>query len=452
MIHNLAKYVFSFLVVVAAGGALAQAMPKGSAQAEVIRFQLAVYYTQAPASEPLAALRSLAAGNWKQLTLVTGPLPKTPGGMMANAILEQDVQKHYLPPSPAALKHFARGLSDAQMTALQASRQALIMNFSHPKVHAMDGLRNAYGLAEQVARKTGGLLWDEESREVFTPDKWHERRLAKWTGKVPEVSAHTAIHSYRHGELLRAISLGMAKFGLPDIVVDQFASSSSGAMATLINVVGQSLAEGAPIGADGQFDIDLARIAHKEMREDVLGDLKPNAQKIGKLILVKAEPDAGDPPNRIAAISFARYPGPDVHARQSALLASLFGSSDGIKYISHSDELEKASELARKKLAAMEAQFARGLPPGEYIQVKSPFETTSGGNEWMWVEIKKWKGNDIEGLLKNEPYEVPSLRSGQSVRVKLDEVFDYTRSFPDGRQEGNTTGPIIQRMQGRTRK
>lgn len=342
-------------------------------------------------------------------------------------------------------------MSTAQKTALQGSQEALILNFTHPKVHAMDGLRNAYGLAEQVARKTGGLVWDEESRQVFTPDSWHERRLAKWTGNVPEVSASTAIHSYQHDELVRAISLGMAKFGLPDIVVDQFTWSNSKSMATLINVLGQSLAGGAVVGAGGQIDIDLSRIAHKEMRADVLKGLEPNALKIGKLTLVKAQPDEGDPPNRIAAISFARYPGPDVHTCQSALLKAMFGSADSIKYISHSDQLEKASELARKKLSAMEAQFARGLPVGEYIQVKSPFETTKGGNEWMWVEINKWKGNDIEGVLKNEPYEVPSLRSGQSVQVKRDEVFDDVRIFPDGHQEGNTTGTIIEKMQGATR-
>ena len=438
-------------VVAAAGATAARPFPSGNAQAEVIRFQLAVYYPARPATEPMTALRALVARDWKKLSLVTGELPLAPAGMVVNARLENEVQKKYTPPNLAALKLFGRGLSAAQTSALQGSQQALILNFTHPKVHALSGLRNAYGLAEQVARKTGGLLWDEETREVFTPESWHQRRLAKWTANVPEISANTTIHSYKNGELVRAISLGMAKFGLPDIVVDQFAWSSSRSVATLMNVVGQALAEGALVGVGGQFDVDVRKIAHEEMREDTLKWLKPNAQKVGKLILVKADPDKGDPPNRLAAISFARYRGPDVHARQTAMLASMFGSTDSIKSISHNGQLEKASELARKKLATMASEFASGLPVGEYIQVKAPFATAAGDVEYMWVEIKKWKGNDIEGLLKNEPYDVPTLRSGQLVKVRLDQVFDYMRSFPDGRQAGNTTGPIIQQMQGTTR-
>lgn len=452
MIQYLAKYLFSIVIVVAAAGATgAQTFPSGSAQAEVIRFQLAVYYPARPTSEPLATLRKLAASDWKKLTIVPGELSQAPGSMVANARVENDVKKNYKPPNLVTLKHVGRGLSAAQMTALQGSQQALIINFTHPKVHALEGLRNAYALTEQLARNTGGLLWDEETREVFTPDSWHAWRLAKWTGGVPNVAVNTAIHTFKNGELLRAISLGMAKFGLPDLVVDQFTWSHSDSMVTLINIVGQSLAEGAPVGAAGQVDINLMKIENTQMRDNALKRLLPGAQKKGKLTLLNGEPDDDNPPNRLAAISFGRYPGPDVQARQHALLASLFGSTDGIKYISPNEELERESARARTKLSAMAAQFAGGLPAGEYIQVKSPFPTPKGGHEWMWVEISKWNGNDLEGVLKNNPHDVPTLRSGQKVKVKLDQVLDYLHTFSDGRQVGNTTGPIIKRMQGTTK-
>lgn len=65
----------------------------------------------------------------------------------------------------------------------------------------------------------------------------------------------------------------------------------------------------------------------------------------------------------------------------------------------------------------------------------------------MWVEITVWQGNTIKGLLKNEPYRIPSLHGGQIVQVKQEDVFDYMRSYPDGRIEGNQTGTIIQKLQ-----
>jgi uncharacterized protein YegJ (DUF2314 family) len=69
----------------------------------------------------------------------------------------------------------------------------------------------------------------------------------------------------------------------------------------------------------------------------------------------------------------------------------------------------------------------------------------------MWVEVKKWEGDRIDGLLQNDPYDIPTLKAGQAVRVKLSDVFDYIRVLPDGKREGNTTGAIIEKMQGKTR-
>jgi uncharacterized protein YegJ (DUF2314 family) len=222
-------------------------------------------------------------------------------------------------------------------------------------------------------------------------------------------------------------------------------------MGSLINLLAQTLAEGAVIGRDGRIDIDIRKVGHPQLRARLLEGLKDNAQSTGKLILMNAAREEGDPENRIASINFARYPGPDNTARQEAMLSALFGSSDGIKYIKHNDALEKASALARKKLTAMEADFRRGLRPGEYLQVKAPFPTPAGGNEWMWVEITQWDGDRIDGLLQNDPYDIPAMKAGQSVRIKLSEVFDYIRVHPDGRSEGNTTGAIIEKMQGKTR-
>ena len=77
----------------------------------------------------------------------------------------------------------------------------------------------------------------------------------------------------------------------------------------------------------------------------------------------------------------------------------------------------------------------------------APFPTPDGGNEWMWVEVIEWKGSKIRGLLKNEPVNVPGLSGGSEVVVDQGDLFDYIRSFSDGREEGNETGRLIQQYQ-----
>jgi hypothetical protein len=446
VIDKLAKAIFTlmFLVLAVRAGA-AEALPPGPVQAQVVKFQFAVYYSAAPSSDPLAALASITQRSWPALAIVK-QLPQDPEGMLLQPRMEMNVAAKYAPPDATALGYFGRGLSKAQVEAVQGSKQALQLNFSHPARHAMEGLRTASNVAEQVARSTGGLLWDEETREMFTPDKWRELRLANWHGGVPDVSRHITIHSYKNGELVRAITLGMTKFGLPDLVINQFPWSSSNPMGSVINLVSQSLAEGAQIGAGGQFNLDINTIANKTMRERELATLKPNGHSVAKLALFKAAAEDGDPANRLAEISFSRYSGPDPQARQNAMLSAMFGYTDNVKKIRHNAELVAASQAAQMKLAGLRAAFARGLRPGEYILLKAPFAKPSGGSEWMWVEVSKWQGEKIEGLLKNEPYEVPTLHAGQTVQVSQGKVFDYIRRYPDGKEEGNRTSKIIEKM------
>jgi uncharacterized protein YegJ (DUF2314 family) len=62
----------------------------------------------------------------------------------------------------------------------------------------------------------------------------------------------------------------------------------------------------------------------------------------------------------------------------------------------------------------------------------------------MWVEVRAWKGDRIEGTLQNTPDDVKRLRLGQDVVVSQADLFDYLFHHADGRDEGNTTGTIIQ--------
>jgi uncharacterized protein YegJ (DUF2314 family) len=175
--------------------------------------------------------------------------------------------------------------------------------------------------------------------------------------------------------------------------------------------------------------------------------LKPNGIGVGYLRLKIGKADEGDPQNRLIELSSDRYDGIDPQSKKQRLLSCFFGSEDVAKNVEHTDEVLEASRKARTQLSSLSEKFNAGLEPGEYIQVKSPFKTPSGGNEWMWVEITHWKNMRIRGVLENDPVLIPELRSGEVVEIREDYVFDYIHRFPDGHREGNTTGEVIHRMQ-----
>ena len=324
----------------------------------------------------------------------------------------------------------------------------MILDFGHASKHVWGALKSANEIVEALARQTDGLIWDEETREIFTPDEWRKRRVATWTGSLPNVNAHTTIHAYNSGEYVRAISLGMAKLGLPDVVVQNFSWSLNRNMGHIINAFCQSMAEGGKVLVAGEYELNFRAIKETGLRESFLSSLHPNATATARLTLSPGTPESGDPRNRLIEIGFDKYPGGDVHARQDALISSLFGWEDAIKRIRHNDELTSTSKKARANLPALRKAFNAGLAPGEYIQVKAPFATPKGSSEWMWVEITEWKGSDIRGLLKNEPFDIPDLHGGQIVQVQEANVFDYIRRYANGKEEGNETGRIIEKMRG----
>src|SRR5262249_28381293 len=157
---------------------------------EFISFQYAVYYLPVPTNDPLHELGQLLAAEEGSPTLVNES-QKRPNGPVVHAYPLEDIERKYAPPDIKSLQYFGRGLTREQAEQLQKSRMAFVMDFAHGRAHVWDGLRTANSVAEALARRTGGLLWDEETREVFTPDEWHRKRVESCTNGIPDLSKHT---------------------------------------------------------------------------------------------------------------------------------------------------------------------------------------------------------------------------------------------------------------------
>lgn len=410
-----------------------------------VGIEIAIFYPAHPSMEPRSALRARLAGAGMPRLVEKSeravPAPEVSGHWIAHA------GKDYAPPSLEMLKYFGRGLTPEQATALSHAGEAFVMDFVHPAKDRLAALYKAQVLAEQVARDTNGLLWDADTREAFAPDKWHDWRVLGWAGDLPDVLRHTALHFYRDGQTFRAVTLGMGKFGEPDLVVEDMLASDSRGLGEVVNVAAQALVEGARTDANGQLALRLQQSRHPGVNKWEGEGLKANARKAATLLLVQGVHQDGDADNRLVRIAFDRQDGPDEHSRQAALVATLFGSEDRVAHIRHDEKLLAARDAARAKLPALRDTFNRGLAPGEFIDVKAPFATDRGGREWMWVEVRAWKGDRIEGTLQNEPDDVKHLRSGQDVVVSQAELFDYLFKRADGKVEGNTTGAIIDEME-----
>jgi uncharacterized protein YegJ (DUF2314 family) len=416
-------------------------VPYGSLVAETFAFQLAIYHLEKPNQNVADIARSFLQN--KPLALRSTPAEKVAGPSVAVGSPEI---ASYAPPSPDLLEYFARGLSDAEKAALSGAREVTVLDFAGPGEAAPATYRLGLELVAEVVSKVRGFPWDEETREAFTVDEW-QKRLRGWEEGRPDIARHITIHAYRHGELIRLVTLGMKKFALPDLAATDVSSSDSLALGNVVNLACQTMLERQRLDQPGKLDVSIDGVRHGDARARYSTNVLPSAERRATLELFLSRPEQGDADNRLLELGFSGPGG--LQERHAELIARIFGASDSITMVEHDEELLAASERARQKVLSFRDRYRAGVPEGEQLLVKAPFKTPEGENEWMWVEVVSWQGNVISGILQNQPFNVPALKSGARVDVRADEIFDYTLTRRDGSREGNETGRIMERRQQR---
>jgi uncharacterized protein YegJ (DUF2314 family) len=354
-------------------------------------------------------------------------------------------------PTEQQIALFGRGLDEAQKKAAVASKGALLLVWFLQEGPGNARLREAQTVALDVAKSAKGLLWDETTRELFSPEAWKTRRIDGWEGDLPDMKRHIAIHYYEtDGGRHRAISLGMEKFGLPDLVLADVPRAHTDALTTVIDAVAQELVEGASLEPGGELRVDLRSIRQPGAHDDLLGACEKGATFRGRVQLVAVEGEEGDPDNRLAELRFPSYPGASEGERQASAFKAIVGvGADRVSGAAPDDaELAAVTARVQKRLPAVAAAFRAGLPLGERVTVKAPFQTDDGSLEWMWVGVTDWRGDVVSGDLENEPANVSSLRMGAKVQVKQASIADYVWLAANGdKKEGGESAEVFERRE-----
>jgi len=86
---------------------------------------------------------------------------------------------------------------------------------------------------------------------------------------LPDVAKHVALHEYRDGELFRVVSLGMVKFGLPDVAVNHVAAGDASPMGTLVNPALQRLVERGKLDGPGSLRVSLDDVRQPDAKKSL---------------------------------------------------------------------------------------------------------------------------------------------------------------------------------------
>ena len=220
----------------------AEKQAKALADPNGIYFQFAVYYAPKPKGEPLKeATRVFDQGFASRLTYRTGVVRLTEGAYVE---FREVKPQEYSPPKVDYLEHKGFGLAAGQSAKLQDSLTVLVLDFFVVKPKNYEYLVAANELVLAVATATEGFIWDEETRELFSPKSWKDIRLPVESF----VFANTSMHAYQlPSKNYRTVSFGMRKLGAPDVMITEFTSPFWEPMAEMMRFLVYQIAAPGPL-------------------------------------------------------------------------------------------------------------------------------------------------------------------------------------------------------------
>jgi uncharacterized protein YegJ (DUF2314 family) len=445
--------VFAVLVWgMLANAAERRVIPAGDVRSDEGFYSVVFYYSPNPASDPEATAKVLAERLLPKVAF--GGTPSTAPSPPFIGFEEEAAPLLRFPvPDPSYFEHAGRGLTPEDIRAFSATSRASRLVLVAAKTDVWRLGRQFTRLVGEFAATNQAVIWDSATRECFSRKAWDSRRVAPWASEgTPDVTQHITIHLYQPVDgvgYLRAITLGMEKFALPDVVIERLIASDNRPGGNLINLICQSLAEHPVLNTPLRTTFRVDTLKDPTVRKHMESGLVKGATKEATLALLQGIPSEGDPDNPLVELDFRHGKGKTDDERRQGVLSQLWGSEDSITGATHTEEVLAASATARKRLIALRKDFQQGLPPASHLMVKGPFKRDDKGDEWMWVEVTQWDDPEtIGGILQNDPFYIRKLQAGAKVTVRVKDAFDYLLVKPDGSKEGNETGRLIEKQSG----
>jgi uncharacterized protein YegJ (DUF2314 family) len=114
-------------------------------------------------------------------------------------------------------------------------------------------------------------------------------------------------------------------------------------------------------------------------------------------------------------------------------------------------EMNAAIEEAQSRFPQfrreLEADLKRFIPALGQAVIKARLVSAStGAEELLWIDVTKFKGDQVIGKLANDPENIPEVKSGQEVAVNQSDVVDWAYQKA-GKLVGAFTEAVIEKRE-----
>lgn len=347
-----------------------------------------------------------------------------------------------LPPKDT-LETVAPGLTPAEREGLHARPHAMVLRTTGKPTREQLPARTAFAAAAVLAEAAHGYVYDETERKIETAADFARHLVTAPLGQNAFEPRHIVVQLYRQDDgTARLLTLGMVRFGAPDLSLRGANMASGPLLAEVLNAAAAKIAGGhdestLAIGVD-----DVARVMGRKPAEVNAGD--------GRSVLLEiSEPERmeGDPDNDLAELT---PPGGIPRDGWDVVVASLFGQAPTVTSPVDDKELGEIAKRARRDLPKAIARFEAA---GGALYVKGPFpipedQRLDGGPtvEHLWIAARACDAQRCTGSLSNEPSYLSNLAAGKTTSVSRAEVADFLLQQKDG---GTMGGESIKALKAR---
>jgi uncharacterized protein YegJ (DUF2314 family) len=332
-------------------------------------------------------------------------------------------------PVASTLDTVAKGLTPKERAGLAKLPNVVVVKVTGDATPTHLVARTGFALAAALAERVHGFVHDETVRRIETADAFAAHAITAPLGDAAFRDDSILIQSYvQEDGTTRLISLGMRRFGAPDLEVRGAQAGASRSLGAIMNAVAARLAAGAS-EAPLSISLDDPRAKGKTATVDL--EVPPLQQ--------------GDPDNTIVRIVPEGGAAPAAYDR---LVAAFFGAAEQLVEQPDDAELLAARDRARRAFPGTLARWKASPEPRPKLLVKLPFPIAGdAGSEWMWVEVKAVTGDAITGSLANSPAYATDLHAGAPVTGRTQDLYDAMMLLPDGGTLGGETTKILERRQ-----
>jgi hypothetical protein len=337
-------------------------------------------------------------------------------------------------PGVRYLVNFGVGLEPNDILRCSTAQQAVQLFVRCPaaEVPRLYPMFQAITLA--VATRLGGYIFDENAKIILTPVAYGQDVFSPDTSPL---RTHLLLQQYPlEPGRFRIVTLGMAKFGAPEVECRDYPPDKALVFKKLTGAVARRLIQASLAGSPFPETLDLAPADLEEPLEMPLTAAVPPGDAALTVHLLTGWSEDGDPQSNIVRPAPPEDASADAGEWGRRISRFMFGID--IETIVWQGDLPAETETARAALPDFKRDFLTTDSPADGWYVR--FRAQPPGSmqaELLVARVEKWTDDNLGVLLLSEPQLAAGAGAGSRISVPDSEVVDWIRVTPAGEVHGD---------------